>query len=75
MYHIVLYKKGAESCEVGGPVSTLPEALLQIELLRKLLDAPEADGTVGIQFNKDGVPYGFIVTDVWGMPIRDAKSE
>lgn len=75
MYHIALYKNGAESCEVGGPVETLSGALLQIEILRRILDAPETEGMVGVQFNKDGVLYGLIITDMWGMPIRDAKTE
>lgn len=75
MYGIALYKRGQPLIVVGGEINTLSSALMKLDTLRIMLNAPESDGAVGIKLNIDGAPCELLIVDRYGFPIRDSKTE
>lgn len=71
-YHICFYEDGVFSTLIGGPVPTLGEALYQMKKLAEGLKAEEVPGCLGYKFDRAGTTCALVVTDIFGMPIKDA---
>jgi hypothetical protein len=75
MYRIGFYENGVFCTDIGGELSTLSQALEQIQSLSRGLEDPQLVGCVGVKFDRCGTPCALVVLDGWGFPIKDAKTE
>jgi len=73
MYNIAFYENGQFCTNIGGPIPTLIEAIKQIEELAKRLDTKGVSGYYGYQYNRINTPCAILVTDRWGLPIKEEE--
>ena len=71
MYSILFFENGRFCTQVGGPVTTLPEAIEQIKKLAAGLNAMELEDYFGYKFDRAGTPCAILVSDRYGNPIRN----
>ena len=75
MYRIALYEEGRFCTEIGGSLSTLPEAIDQIRKISSTLNAQELSDYFGVKFDRAGTSCALIVIDRWYYPIVQVNKE
>lgn len=75
MYTLKFFESGAFVTDLGGPVSSFPEALSQIDKLTTGTARKKMVGLVGTAWDRNGTACCIIVADRFGQPICDTIAE
>lgn len=75
MYTLKFFESGIYVTDLGGPVSSLHEALSQIDKLTKGVERRNMPGMVGTSWDRNGTNCCVIVVDRFGYPIYDTDAE
>ena len=75
MYTLKFFESGAFVTDLGGPVSSLPEALSQIDKLTAGVGRKLMSGLVGTAWDRNGTSCCIIVADRFGLPICNTDAE